>query len=356
MLTRFVSDNAWGTPEYIYPYDETVDLKNTKLYIAGNLNICKTPFLQNVKDISNNNYSVFYLTEKKSLSSLLTITESQIITENKYPGILAINSPGGLITSETTFLECVPLYTHVNDFELFFASYNSTFTEISGATFLFSTVGPTATGYELGFAVDGLSGGSAPGPAIFNTKDPVVRNEVIAAVNMQTTAENLISRLVGLNLCSYLSGSVEEISKQNSVVLTISAESGTWNGEDLAGYSITFGNTFYGDLTSNGVLNYYRRFCLFFRVIGQSDFPIPEGYNENEIYPIRGPFFGFFPTNSTPEVVARALSGMFGEVRQGEDYIPTQFWVDVKDVTYNNNSLSMTLTHKASGSLVEYYR
>ena len=348
MLTRFVSDNAWSAPEYVYPYDSNVSLKNTKLYVAGNLNINYSPFLDGLNDVSNNNFSLFYLTDKKQLSGLVDFNTSIGDKINKYPGVLGINAENGLINADTSFLECIPLYSHINDFELFFAAYNNTYTQISGASLTFSTVGFEPSSLEVGFSVNSQ-------PPFFYANNTYLKDYIILPQgNMFTAVGAITSKLTNLNFCTYLSSSIYEFGEAQTTTLTISSLNGKLSGSDLAGYALTFGNTYYGDLTGD-ILNYFRRFCIQFKVIGQSIYR-PPGYNINEIYTVPSAIVPGFSSTDTSSDIARALSAMFGEVKTGDDYRPTQVFIDVKDVSYNDSSVSMTLTHKLCGSLIEPYR
>lgn len=350
MLSRFISDSVWGAPEYIYPFDNTVSLKNVKLYTDGNLNVSYAPFLENLNDFANNNFSNLYLTQKKPLSSIALIQEPTLTNKGEYPGLLGLFAEKGEVTEQSVFLECLPLYRHINDFYVFYASFRNSYKQLSGGSLFFSTADPPLSGIEIGFSIDGQL-------PIYNFKRVPDKHFVVASNKMSTTAAALTSKISQFNFCKYLSGFVNEFSQQQSLTLTISSNTqGIWNSADLLGYAFTLGNTFYGDLTGD-VLNFYRRFALVFKVQDPTTGAIltytPPGYNPNERYTIPDANTPPF-TQSTPiEDVVRALSGLFGEVQTGSKFVPTQLFFDVKDVRYDVSSLSMTITHKLCGSVIE---
>jgi hypothetical protein len=346
MLTRFVSDSAWGAPEYVYPYDDSVSFKNYKLYVAGNMNINYSPFLDNLKDFQNNNYSCLYLTNKKTLSSIVDIEIPRPADDLDATGLLGVFMENGLVKENTRFLECLPLYRHGNDFSISFADFYNSYTGLSGSSLIFSSADPVLSAFEIGFAIDGAA-------AIYNNKKVFAKYPVVAGVNMHTTARNLSTLINNFNFCRYLSGSVEEYGKAQTIKITISAKQGLWDTSNLKGVSITLGNTKLGALSASK-LEYNSRFALRFNIDGV--FFNPPGYNINEYYSMAAgsaPAPKQLTSSSQIHSVVNALTTVFDPVKTGSDYYPVSRFFGIKNIEYDNRGFAITIFNRLSGSVIE---
>lgn len=344
MLTRFVSDSAWGAPEYVYPYDDTVSLKNSKLYVAGNMNINFSPFLENLQDFQNNNYSTLYLTEKKALSSILEVEIPKLPDTRGSTGMLGVYLENGLVKENTRFLECLPLYRHANDFSITFADFYNLYTGLSGASLIFSSVNPALTTFEIGFSINGQT-------PIFNG-DRISSNYIANInTNMQTAAHAVSSKILEFNFCQYLSGFVNNFSVPQTIKISISSRSNEWNSANLKGVSLVLGNVKLGALSADAI-NFYRRFVLRFNIDGQ--LYTPQGYNVNEYYTIKNPILPP-PLNSSSEIftVLDSLTSVFDPNRVGNEYSPVSKFFGVKDVKYDIRGFEITVFNRLSGSVIE---
>jgi len=353
MLTRFISDSAWGSPDYRYPYDDTVSLKSTKIHVAGNLNVNYSPFLNNLQEFANNNYSCFYITENKNLSSLLTVSEPNDARNNKsYGGLLGVFfGEDKTIQEQTRFLSCKPLYRHINDFSITYASYLNTFADLEGGSLIFSSVDPVLSGFEIGFRF------SNPGTTIYNRPDIYTKFSVLANTNMATTVRRLSNNILARNFCTYLSGYSHEFGVNQTYQITISSRSGTWNTADLRGYAFVIGNTQYGQLTSADIQAFYRRFAFTIQVAPNLGL-FPPGYNRNEVRLVPNtlqdpPIPPVFTQEDTIETVCRTLTGIFDNTKTGNDFYESSIWYGVDSFSFDNNVLRMTVFGRSSGSVVE---
>lgn len=352
MLTRFISDSAWGSPEYRYPYDDIVSLKSTKIHVAGNLNVNYSPFLNNLQDFSNNNYSCFYITENKKLSSLLSVQKpDKSRDERVYGGLLGVFfGENKTIQEETRFLSCKPLFRHINDFTVTYASYLNTFADLEGGSLIFSSVDPAISGFEIGFRIQN-------NPTIYNRPDIFTKFSVLADTDMKTTVRRLSNNILARNFCTYLSGYSHEFGVNQTYLITISSKSGTWNTADLRGYAFVLGNTQYGQLTSADIHAFYRRFAFTMQVAPNLGL-FPPGYNRDEVRLVPNtlqdpPIPPVFTQEDTIETVCRTLTGIFDNTKTGNDFYESSIWYGISNFTFNNDVIRMTVFSKSSGTVIE---
>jgi len=346
MLTRFISDSAWGAPDYIYPYDNTVNIKATKLNVAGNINATYAPFLENLSDFTNNNYSLFFLTEKKSLSSIVEIKEPALYNiESKYPCLLGVFVEGDLIKETSLFLECIPLYKHANEFEVRFFSAN-TATSISGGSLQFYITDPTPSEAEIGFSVNGSD------PVFVSDTDAKYIIDVSNETSMRSLADSLSTTINTLDICNFLSGNdISETSDNQTFTLIISTYDGSpLSGETMGGYSFVIPNTQLGYIPELSEGLKYKKFAFSFKVQGVDAF-LPPGYND-EFFVI--PRFSQFLKSDNSETVTRTLTSLFDPAQIGtNNYYPSSKYFGLESYSFTQSSIQLNIFNRLSGSTVE---
>lgn len=328
MLTRFISDSAWGAPEYVYPYDSTVSLKNTKLFVAGNMNVNSVPFLDGVQDISNNNYSIFYLTNKKKMEDIAGIDQGSFLINNEknYPALLGVFASNGLVREESRFLKCNSLFEFNNDFTIDFRTIRNTYTDLSGATLVFSSVEPVLPRFELGFSINGDD-------PVYNTDIPI-KATTAATENIRTTARNLTSIIDGYSFSKFLSGDIREFSQNQVFKITVSATQSLFNPLTLEGCSIFLSNPI---LNLNNESVYY----VVFQVNGRR--VIPEDATPDNFFAVPGNI-----TASTPlTTIVINLTSIF-DLNNTPKY-PISDFFGITDVQQSNRGFEITLFNRLSG-------
>jgi hypothetical protein len=342
MLTRFVSDSAWGAPDYIYPYDDTVNVKSTKLNVAGNLNTVYAPFLQGLNDFSNNNYSVFFLTNKQTLSSFIeTKQPASYSLENGYPCILGTFLEGDLIKEDSLFLECIPLYNHANEFEINFRSFFNSCTSLSGGSLLFTLLDPVLTGVEVGFSINGE-------PPLYSSASSIKRTvNINNNTSMFGAAAALSSSIENLNFCRFLSSSdINEYGNNQTFSLIISSKDGTpLSGETVRGYSFTLWNTELGYLPETIPDLDIREFIFSLGVSGYPALYPPGTTDENNAVIL--PRNNLFSRNASSETITRALTSIFDPTISAP--YPSSEFFGLQNYTYTQSSIQLNIFNRLSG-------
>ena len=348
MLTRFISDSAWEAPEYVYPYDSDVTLNNNVLYAAGNLNTNAATFLQNLEDISNNNYSLFYLTEKKDLSSLFKIKQPDIFNLNKnYTCLLGVYAPNGQVVEDSLFLECQPLYHLENPFKLVYATSNENVLGLSGRSAVFSSAFPEQSGFELGFRVDN-------NPAVFNTNFEQ-RTLDLRNLNMRGAA-HAVSSYLDNTFCEFLSGNFKNFPDKQTFKLVLSAK-GRWDPSTFRGFGLALGST---KLNTSYP---YEKFFVMFNVNGFRQQP-PASFSVDEIMTIPRlgtPNLPFFNAGTPVRAVFHALTSLFIDeplpvapediLEYDNGLYPLSGSFKVESASYDDLGITMTISNKLSGSV-----
>ena len=351
MLTRFISDSAWEAPEYVYPYDKDVSLNNNILYAAGNLNTNAANFLQNLEDISNNNYSLFYLTEKKDLTSLFDIKQPDILNLTKnYTCLLGVYAPNGQVVEDSLFLECQPLYNLDNPFKLIYATSNENVLGLSGRSAIFSSAFPRATGFELGFRVNST-------PAVFNTtleqRTLDVRN-----LNMRSAAHT-VSSFLDNTFCEFVSGDFRNFPEKQTFKLVLSAKGG-WDPSTFRGFGFGLGST---KLNTSYP---YEKFFVMFSVNGFRQLP-PASFSVDEIMTIPRlgtPNLPFFNAGTPVHSVFHSLTSLFIDsplpvppediLEYDNGLYPLSGSFKIESASYDDKGISITISNKLSGSVTIY--
>jgi hypothetical protein len=330
MLTRFISESAWFTPEYSYSYDKTVDLKNSLYFVAGNMNVNSPPFLEKTKDISNNNYSLMYLTDKKSLNDVCGIKMEEVPGMSQdYPSLLGVLAPQNLVRDDSRFIECQPLYLFNNRFSVNYATFNNSFSGLSGGSIILSSAFPRISAFEIGFSINGQ-------PPIYRTN--LSKFPFVVTGRLSSIANTFSKFITAFNFVDFLSGSSREVSRQQTVKLILSSYSSNLSGDSLEGYSIAFGNT---TLVSPSA---YKKLCLRFNVNGRSFYP-PE-FNVEELVTV--PALTSFNRTFTSSAIVRELTAVFDLNRYPDSPLARAFGVG--NISFDNKGLELTIFNRISGS------
>jgi hypothetical protein len=104
MLSKYIFKSNWTSLSSNYPYDSNLVIDNLPIYVDGNIDITYVPFLSGVKDYSNNNYSVFFLTNPVEMSNLAKRQVPEL-NYNKQVCVLANRFKNGVISVDTLFLK-----------------------------------------------------------------------------------------------------------------------------------------------------------------------------------------------------------------------------------------------------------
>jgi len=72
---RFSTFSDLSAVQIVYPFDDTVSLKNTDLVYTGGLNISQIPAFSGLKDFKNANNTPLFLTQEQLISDILTISQ-----------------------------------------------------------------------------------------------------------------------------------------------------------------------------------------------------------------------------------------------------------------------------------------
>lgn len=137
MFSKYIFPLNWTSLSADYKFDNNLSLNSTYVSIDGNIDITYVPLLSSVKDYSNNNYSIFFVTNefqlkdkiKKHLPTLKPSIPACVIANG-------IDSESGLISEGTRFLKLFPTQISFTDvygiddnsfFELDFISSNEVF-------------------------------------------------------------------------------------------------------------------------------------------------------------------------------------------------------------------------------------
>lgn len=348
MLTRFISDSAWEAPEYVYPYDKNVSINNNVLYAAGNLNTNAAGFLQNLEDVSNNNYSLFYLTEKKDLTDLFQIKQPDVFNLSKnYTCLLGVYAPNGQVVEDSLFLECQPLYHLENPFRLTYSTSNENVLGLSGRSAIFSSAFPKATGFELGFRVDN-------NPTVFNT-NLEQRTLDLRNLNMRSAAHT-VSSFLNNTFCEFVSGNFRNFPQRQTFKLVLSAK-GRWDPSTFRGFGIGLGGT---KLNTSYP---YEKFFVMFNVNGFRQQP-PASFSVDEVMTIPRlgtPNLPFFNAGTPVRAVFHALTSLFIDeplpvapediLEYDNGLYPLSGTFRIDSASYDDKGITMTISNKLSGSV-----
>lgn len=118
MFSKYILKSNWDSLSCDYSFDNTITIDSSFIPVDGNISLTYNATLSGVLDYSNNNYSLFYLSKKGKLDSLLTLSSPTSLT-NRQPCVLANNLVNGLVSENTNFLKLLP------DFSVFFNKVNN---------------------------------------------------------------------------------------------------------------------------------------------------------------------------------------------------------------------------------------
>ena len=345
MLTRFISDSAWGSPEYHYPYDNTVELNNKKLWVSGNMNVNLSPFLENLQDFSNNNYSAFFLTDQKDFNKISKINVgTDLVTSRNYPVAIGLNAEELLIRDDTRFLECQSLYNLYSLFHIDFITTAEWGTQgLSGGSLVFSSANPPISAFEVGFSVNSQ-------PAAFRTVYPNKYTSTVAVDN-STTMRNLTSLIAGFGFCECLSGSSLESGNTQVYRYTLSAKKVQYDARNLYGYGFVLGNTKLSVADRN---DFIQGFGYSVRVRpGFTDYAVPANFTTNNFYRMPLSINDPIDQNTSMATVMRAVTAIFEENIGGlSEPRPAARYFALSSVTYDDRGFTIVFYNKQPGSTV----
>lgn len=103
MYSKYILNSNWTSLSSNYKYDEDIEFISQQFPIAGNLPLTYTNYLSGLKDYSNNNFSLFFLTDNKNINYYINkkVPESNV---NKTVHLVAYNLENNLISESTRFL------------------------------------------------------------------------------------------------------------------------------------------------------------------------------------------------------------------------------------------------------------
>lgn len=104
MYSKYIFNSNWSSLSSSYRYDDNFAISNSLIPVDGNLNITFSNYLSNVKDFSNNNYSFFFLTDKKDINSVIK-KNIPFSTTNKSQCLIAYNLINYQVSENTRFLK-----------------------------------------------------------------------------------------------------------------------------------------------------------------------------------------------------------------------------------------------------------
>lgn len=343
MLTRFISDSAWGSPEYHYPYDDTVNLNNKKLFVAGNMNVNMSPFLENLKDFSNNNFSTFYLTSKKGIGDVANVDiASKAAVSQNYPVAIGLNAENLLIREDTRFLECQSLYDLKSLFHIdFITTAEWGFRGLSGGSFVFSSANPPISAFEVGFSVSGQ-------PPAYRTLYPNKYSSQ-AITNIRTSMANLTATIAGFGFLECLSGSSIETGNKQVYRYTLSAKNMQYDARKLYGYGFVLGNTKLGVKDKNDFIQGYG-YSVRVRP-GFTNYVVPPTFTTNNFYRIPRSIDPPIDQSTTMITVMNAVTAVFDENMNGiSEPRPAAQYFRLLNVNYDQQGFSITFENKLPGS------
>jgi hypothetical protein len=114
MLSKYVLNSNWSSLSSNYKFDNNVDLFNVDLTLTGNLNLTYTPYLSNLRDVANNNYSYLFLTKKNKINNIFN-NKLPTLDTNKQVCLLANKIENYLVSEDTTFLKINPNGLGINN-------------------------------------------------------------------------------------------------------------------------------------------------------------------------------------------------------------------------------------------------
>lgn len=103
MLSKYILNSNWSTLSGSYKYDKNITLSNSEITIDGNLNLTYTPYLSNLKDYANNNYSLLFLTKESKITDIIN-SNRLAINQNRQICLIANRMDGNFVGENTTFL------------------------------------------------------------------------------------------------------------------------------------------------------------------------------------------------------------------------------------------------------------
>lgn len=103
MYSKYVLNSNWVSLSSYYKYDSDLKYIGQQLPVDGNLTVTYTSYLSNIKDYSNNNYSLFFLSDKKNINSYISnnVPTNSI---NNNVCVIIYDFIDGLISETTRFL------------------------------------------------------------------------------------------------------------------------------------------------------------------------------------------------------------------------------------------------------------
>ena len=149
MYTKFITKSNWEPIYGNYVFDKTVTLNNEFLASDGGMNAVYMPMCNNVKDYANNNYSMFFLTNQRTVDSFLNLQKPTNYSKNT-PCLIAHNFLNKLVSESTIFLT---LSTHTVDLKNIRDFNNSFYVELlfldSNRVIIYNLQGKTYTGLSI---------------------------------------------------------------------------------------------------------------------------------------------------------------------------------------------------------------
>lgn len=103
MYSKYVLNSNWKSLSSYYRFDNDIEYTHQYLPVDGNISVTYTNYLSNLKDYSNNNYSLFFLSDKKNINSFV-YTKKPTSSTNKGVNLLVYSFENNLISENTKFL------------------------------------------------------------------------------------------------------------------------------------------------------------------------------------------------------------------------------------------------------------
>jgi hypothetical protein len=133
MYSKYVLNSNWKSLSSFYQYDGDLEYTQQHLPVDGNINVTYTSYLSNIRDYSNNNYSLFFLSDKKNINSYI-YNKKPTSSTNKSVNLIVYSFENNLISENTKFLNIFNSNFFFNDvlglsennfFEIEFFNHNN---------------------------------------------------------------------------------------------------------------------------------------------------------------------------------------------------------------------------------------
>jgi hypothetical protein len=103
MFSKYILASTWTPLENIYSFDKNITLNNRYYSVVGNMPTVYTPYLNKLKDYTNNNYSLMFLSKKSKLNNILQY-QKPFSDNNNQTFLIATDLVNGLVSDKTLFL------------------------------------------------------------------------------------------------------------------------------------------------------------------------------------------------------------------------------------------------------------